>query len=222
MLKMSGLSGIIFEIIVVLLILFIYDSCTEKSYISEKKITDFSIPGEELETNEESNPTEDIIKPHDPISEKTKAIETEILRITNLRRRENNVPELKSDSKLSDIARDHSFDMFKNDFFDHVSLAGQDPTDRAKKVGYPTTKKISDGYYQEGIGENIGQMGSGHIANPGVGYVEDTPQGIAEAQMIVWMNSPGHRKNILDPNYDYLGVGVVQTDYDYILTQDFK
>ena len=71
--------------------------------------------------------------------------------------------------------------MRNNNFFDHTGSAGSDVGARATAAGYNWNT----------IGENIG---SGSV----------TP----EAMMDLWMNSDGHRANILSPNYTELGVGI--------------
>jgi uncharacterized protein YkwD len=73
---------------------------------------------------------------------------------------------------------------------------------------------------QVGIAENIGKMPTGNVI--GQGYVSDAPQSLARAQVDSWMGSPGHRANILNPTYSYIGVGTVKDSYGYYLsTQDY-
>jgi len=56
----------------------------------------------------------------------------------------------------------------------------------------------------------------------GYGYISSSND-VADAMMKSWMNSTGHRTNILDASYDFLGVGVSYNGYGtYYLTQDFK
>jgi len=147
--------------------------------------------------------------------------EQAIFKYTNEERIAQGVSPLKIDNKLSDIARMHSEDMVTNNFFDHINLKGEDSTARAQRVGYNVTKPLGGESYQIGIGENIGQMPTGNVE--GMGYISNNSDSIARAQVDSWMNSPGHRANILDPQYNVIGVGVA---YDghlyYISTQDFK
>jgi len=71
-----------------------------------------------------------------------------------------------------------------------------------------------------GIGENIGMMPTGNVE--GNGYVISSND-VANAMMKGWMNSPGHRANILESDYNFIGVGVAYNGYNtYYLTQDFK
>jgi len=146
-------------------------------------------------------------------------IEVAIFIYTNIERRNRGLKELIWDEKLSEIARAHSRDMVQNNFFSHINLKGEDPTARAKRYGYPLYKELGGGWYAEGIGENIGKMPTGDVL--GVGYVSNDADSIAKAQVESWMSSPGHMRNIIEPYYDKLGVGVAYDGLYYISTQNF-
>ncbi|QRG68180.1 CAP-associated domain-containing protein [Brevibacillus choshinensis] len=114
------------------------------------------------------------------------AYEQQILDLVNVSRYRFKLPALAWNDEAAQVARKHSLDMESNDFFDHVSAStGSDPFDRLKQA------KIS---YRM-AGENIA-----------AGY----PDAIEAHES--WMNSPGHRKNVLEKGFTQLGVGVV-TDY---------
>jgi uncharacterized protein YkwD len=102
----------------------------------------------------------------------------------------------------------------------HTNLHGQDPTARAVAAGYSVQRSLGGGWYSTGIGENIDMMPTGNVV--GHGYVNNDPQSVAQAMVTAWMNSPGHRANILHNQYARLGVGVA---YDgrlyYYGTQNF-
>ncbi len=100
---------------------------------------------------------------------------------------------LESQSQLDAAAQGHAEDMADNDYFDHTSLDGRSPTDRARDQGY-----------QGGVGENIAY-----------GYPN------AEEVMIGWMNSEGHRANILNCDYRYLGIGIADRDGTLYWVQNF-
>ncbi|MQM24894.1 CAP domain-containing protein [Glycomyces albidus] len=110
--------------------------------------------------------------------------EAEVLSIVNDRRGENGCGGLERDSRLDTAARLHAEDMAVNDYFDHTSQDGRSPTDRANAQGY-----------EGGVGENIAY-----------GYPD------AEAVMEGWMNSEGHRANILNCGYDVIGIGAYDRD----------
>ena len=104
-----------------------------------------------------------------------------ILELVNTERAANGCGAVTLNSQLNNAATAHSEDMSSNDYFDHTGLNGSKPWDRAKAAGYGSSF----------IGENIAQ-----------GY------GSADSVMDGWMNSPGHRANILNCGYNHLGVGL--------------
>lgn len=146
----------------------------------------------------------------------TQEIEQFVYEYTNEERRNHGLDELEWDSRLAEIAREHSIDMVENDFYNHTNLKGEDPTDRAKRHGYPLHKELGEGYYSEGIAENIATMATGYVED--LGYVEDDAESIARALVDAWMDSEGHRENILNPDYDRIGVGVAYDGITYYLT----
>jgi len=153
------------------------------------------------------------------INKDTYDIELIVFRETNKIRRNHGLRELIWDPLLSDIARQHSLEMASTNSFTHTNLEGEDPTDRAEKRDYETIT-IKGDVYQIGIGENIGMMPKGDVE--GHGYIS-TNTDVAEAMVNSWMNSKGHRANILDPSYEFIGVGVAyDLEGQYYLTQDFK
>jgi uncharacterized YkwD family protein len=120
------------------------------------------------------------------------AYEQKVVDLTNQERAKNGLPALKVDTTLSKMAHEKSRDMSANNYFSHTSPTYGSPFDMMKKYG------ISYSY----AGENIA-MG------------QQTPQEVVKA----WMNSAGHRANILNANYNYIGVGYVsQGNY---WTQEF-
>jgi uncharacterized protein YkwD len=128
---------------------------------------------------------------------------------------------LKRNKKLAEIARSHSLDMCVRDYFNHIDPDGLSPTDRAKKAGFNTTIKGKN-YIREGIGENIfasqAYMESGGVKTPEMEKMDV----VAQKAITGWMNSPGHRKNILNPGYTQEGTGVaVSKDKKVNITQNF-
>lgn len=107
--------------------------------------------------------------------------EFQLFDLTNAERVNYNLQPLIWDEQVRMTARKHSEDMAKNNYFDHTNLAGQSPFDRMKE----------DRLLFILAGENLayGQFNSIY-AHEGL------------------MNSEGHRSNILQPDYEYLGVGV--------------
>lgn len=137
-------------------------------------------------------------------------LERKIHELINKQRQYNGVSELSFDSKLEVIAQKHSQDMASNNFFEHINLKGEDPTQRGADIGY-TCRKDYGSYYTNGIAENIFQ----NNLYDSVTYYNEIPvynwnsfEEIAQSTVNGWMNSPGHRQNILKSTYDREGIGV--------------
>jgi len=104
---------------------------------------------------------------------------------------------LVSDPSLLRVARAHSEDMVRRRYFDHVDPDGRRPADRVSAAGISWSK----------VSENLA-MNSG---------TEDPVARAVEG----WMDSPGHRANILDSTVTHTGVGIVEEDGGYTFTQVF-
>lgn len=120
------------------------------------------------------------------------AEEREVVRLVNEIRRSNGLSELTLNEELSRVARIKSEDMAKNNYFSHNSPTYGSPFDMMKRFG------IS----YRAAGENIAKG-----------------QRSAQAVVDAWMNSEGHRANILNPSFTRIGVGF--TSYGYHWTQMF-
>jgi uncharacterized protein YkwD len=152
-------------------------------------------------------------------------IEKLVHKYTNDERKKLGLHQLTDDKTLAKIARGHSADMSLNNYFEHVNLKGMEPTDRANKVGYSCVKNYGS-YYTEGIAENIFQ----HNLYNSINYINGIPvlydwntnDEIAQDVVDGWMDSPGHRENILESNYDKEGIGIVISESDEVyVTQNF-
>ena len=126
----------------------------------------------------------------------------------NEERKQYGLKELRWDSKLALIAEKHSKDMGQREYFSHDTPEGLDPTDRANNAGYSCRKDYGS-YYTIGIAENIYKI-KGVIG----GY-----ENISDSVVEGWMDSPGHRQNILEKNYDRQGIGVA-IDNGWQITQN--
>ena len=107
----------------------------------------------------------------------------QVLDLVNAERTKRGISALTLDSNLSSVATKKSQDMVNKNYFDHTSPTYGSPFDMMKQFGisYRTA------------GENIAKG-------------QKTPQEVVTA----WMNSEGHRKNILNPNFTNLGVGIAK------------
>ena len=120
--------------------------------------------------------------------------ESRILQLVNAERAKAGAKALSSSSDCTRLARMKSQDMADNNYFSHQSPTYGSPFDMLK------SNNVSYMY----AGENIAMNQS------------------AEAAFRAWMNSEGHRKNILNPNFTELGVGIApKGNGSYIYTQLF-
>ena len=117
----------------------------------------------------------------------------QILTLVNQQRQTAGCQPLTASSSLDTLAQHFSDDMAARGFFDHTDPDGNTPWDRAKKLG-------------------ITNLGGENIARG---------QADAQAVMDAWMNSPGHRANILNCEYKTLGVGIHFGTGGPWWTQDF-
>lgn len=123
-----------------------------------------------------------------------------VLKWTNIQRDETeSLPPLLQNSKLDAIAAERLEDMFEKQYFEHISPDGIGASDVAQKIGY---EFIS-------IGENIA-----------LGNFKDD-----QALVQAWMDSPGHRANILNGSYAEIGIaagkGVYENQETWIGVQIF-
>ncbi|SHI51101.1 CAP domain-containing protein [Lutispora thermophila] len=121
------------------------------------------------------------------------AEEKKILELCNAERAKVGAPALKANNDLTKLARMKSKDMVDKGYFSHQSPTYGSPFDMMKNYG------ISYMY----AGENLAQNTT------------------AEKAFQAWMNSEGHRKNILNPNFTELGVGIASADGSKMYTQMF-
>ena len=152
-------------------------------------------------------------------------IEFLVHEFTNEQRVMNELEPVKFDFEISDIARMHSIDMSNKNYFAHENLDGMDSSDRAREAGYRCFKWIGNSYYF-GLSENIfrGNLYKSIKILGGVPVSYDWLSNEEIAHMAVdgWMNSEGHRKNILNSNFDRQGIGVFIDSEDRVyVTQNF-
>lgn len=160
-----------------------------------------------------------------PYTISTTALEQQVHELINQKRTEMGLDALAFDPALADIARKHSEDMAARNYFDHVNLAGQNPTARGTAAGY-TCRKNYGSYYTYGIAENIFQnnlySSVTYYSNRDTEYDWNPPEKIAQITVSGWMNSSGHRENILTPTFDREGIGIaIAADDKVYITEDF-
>ena len=116
--------------------------------------------------------------------EEIREFELSVLGLTNLERASYGLPPLVWHETLASIAREHSADMQNNNFIGHIGSDGSTLGERVERGGITNWIHVS---------ENVarGQLTPGEVVK-------------------AWMNSPGHRANILYENSTHLGVGLVE------------
>lgn len=111
------------------------------------------------------------------------AYQKEVLDLVNVERSKAGLAPLTLDAKLSNVATIKSQDMINKNYFDHNSPTYGSPFDMMNQFGISFSA----------AGENIAEG-------------QRTPQEVMNS----WMNSPGHRANILSPKFTKLGVGIAK------------
>jgi uncharacterized protein YkwD len=117
-----------------------------------------------------------------------RAVVRSTLCLLNHARGRHGLPKLHLSRRLGRAARSHSADMARRGYFSHDSRSGASFLDRIRRAGY--LRRARRWY----VGENIA-WGTGQLA---------TPRAIVRA----WMNSSGHRHNILNRRFRHIGVGI--------------
>ena len=134
------------------------------------------------------------VSPNEGELEVNDVAERALLDLVNKERLAVGAPKLVVDVNVVKVARSHSRDMFLKKYFSHVSLDGKTLGDRldAGNVKYSLA------------GENLAFAPDVEMAHNGL------------------MNSPEHKKNLLDPQFKHVGIGIISTSkYGMMVTQDF-
>ena len=115
-------------------------------------------------------------------AKENRGFEAEVITLVNEYREEVGIRALAEQSQLTQAARLHSLDMACNQFFSHLSKTAGTLIDRVEVQNYQYSS----------VGENIA---AGHV----------TPSEVVES----WMSSPGHRENLMNPQFTQAGIGYI-------------
>lgn len=152
------------------------------------------------------------------------SLELQVHTLVNKQRHAYGLNLLTFDPALGVIARNHSIDMQKNNFFSHTNPSGEGPTERAKRHGYNCQKNLGN-TIMVGIAENISlrSIFDSVTYHNGIPQYHWTKAGdIVRSTVKGWMQSPGHRKNILTPYFEREGIGIAISDDGKVYsTQNF-
>ena len=125
----------------------------------------------------------------DPTGANEAVVRAAILCLHNQIRAERNLPLLRENARLRRAAVGHSADMVSRGFFEHTTPNGVTMVDRIMASRYASPR------FGWAFGENLA-WGTGNLATP-------------RAIMKAWMESPGHRANVVKRAYREIGIGVV-------------
>ncbi|WP_049984824.1 CAP domain-containing protein [Halobellus rufus] len=133
------------------------------------------------------------------------------------------LPTLQADRDLRHIARRHSLDMSDRQFVGHSTPTGTSLGDRYERYDYDCRAPMeSPGRYATG-GENIALL---HLGVPskrsdGKTMTYETAEELAHGAVWGWMNSPGHRENLLRSYWRREGIGATIDGTSVYITQNF-
>ncbi|WP_170397088.1 CAP domain-containing protein [Ruegeria arenilitoris] len=135
--------------------------------------------------------------------------EQEMLALINDERTSRGLSPLQLETRLNASAEDHSTWMLNADIFSHTGSGGSSATERMEDAGFDFT-----GSWRSG--ENIAWQ-----SERGAAGISDDVEQLHQSLM----NSPGHRANILNPDYEFIGIGIEEGDYNgwdaVMVTQNF-
>ncbi len=123
--------------------------------------------------------------------------QTQVLELVNAERQKVGAPPLQLNDKLGQAAQRHAEDMAKNNFVSHDGSDGSTIQSRIEEAGYDYSA----------FAENVAGG-------------QSTPEAVLKS----WLNSSGHRRNILNPDYKEIGIGYAKdssSDYTHYWTQVF-
>ncbi|WP_236910921.1 CAP domain-containing protein [Clostridium sp. Cult1] len=164
----------------------------------ETPVEDVKTPDSDIDNSKNNSNKTPETKPSNPATEvevgANTSIEREVVRLVNIEREKAGLNPLAYSEELSKVARAKSQDMANKNYFSHTS-----PT-----YGDPFSMMRSFGIQYKTAGENIAK-------------------GYSSAKSVVngWMNSSGHRANILNPSFGTIGVGYVKANGTTYWTQMF-
>jgi len=156
------------------------------------------------------------------------ALERQVHGLINEERRKQGLDVVEWNGALSSIALAYSKDMASRSFFSHYSPEGAGFSDRYAAAGFECSVEAG-GYVYMG-GENLFRNSlfstatytEVHGTVQSVEYDWTPMESIAQSIVAGWMESPGHRKNILEPHWESEGIGVaVASDYKVYITENF-
>lgn len=136
-------------------------------------------------------------------------LETLIFKYTNIEREKRGLRKLQLDERLTIAARQHSDEMLRKNYMSHGSsnVLNKTSAQRIYNSGLPILK------VGENVAEDVGDL---------IPFLFKTDMdSLAKRIVNGWMHSPGHRKNILEPDFTHMGIGSVIRGETHKVTQNF-
>ncbi|MDQ2049898.1 CAP domain-containing protein [Natronolimnohabitans sp. A-GB9] len=150
-------------------------------------------------------------------------VERYVHQAVNEERTDRGLEALEFDDDLQEIARAHSEDMAERGYFAHVDPDGNTFEDRYAAHGYECRAYTGDGSYYTG-GENLAMTYVNQPVQTDTGAVVEytDERELADGIVDQWMNSDGHRENLLAEHWNNEGIGIHVTEDDEVYaTQNF-
>jgi uncharacterized protein YkwD len=150
-------------------------------------------------------------------------LEKRIHTLINRERTAHGLTALAWDDTLAQIARSHSKDMAGRGYFSHDSPEGRDFSFRYLQQGYTCAIRLGNTIHTGAENIALNHLSRSITTINGVPFPDwNTAEQIAVSTVQGWMNSPGHRKNILSPHWLTQGIGIhVSADDKVYITQNF-
>lgn len=138
-----------------------------------------------------------------------KKIESLLFKLTNIERQKKGLKKLSFDRRLRIAARQHTNDMLNGKYLSHISVdkVSKTPLCRIYNSGLPILK----------VGENLAEDVGDLIPV----FSENNIDSLAKRIVDGWMHSPGHRKNIMEPDFTHMGIGSIIRGETHKVTQNF-
>ncbi len=151
-------------------------------------------------------------------AKETTSLKFELLLALNAERTKENLPNFRTNLYLEQAAQRHAKDMYDRGYFSHFTPEGLNYVDRIRSAGYLDTnpdacqcKQVFDVGATEERGANYVVVGKQACnCSPSFSMGENIARGYFVVENVVrdWMNSPPHRKNILQTQFDEVGIGI--------------
>jgi uncharacterized protein YkwD len=186
-----------------------------------------SVPRGETISEEEAAALQEELQGHiKSVMDNTPSLAATIHDLINKERKQEGLKPLQWDQSLANIAFEHSKDMAERDYFDHVSPEGEDFADRYAQHNYHKDTRVGDTVYVGGENLSLTNVVRSYTYDPETNQVHEYEYNdldeLADSTVQGWMDSPGHRENIVTP-FTREGIGIyVTAEGEVYITENFS